>query len=480
MRFKIVFQILLLLVHEYICIKSSNIRLPLIVEGPIASNIIDNDLVLDTKENGIYEELEEPPAVIKNVNITANITKRWDKTTLKCFVKNPSIRKAQEIVFGVELPSAEYKITNMYLQIHGNNNVYKAMHNEDANTIYKKLAKRKQSVLMLKEVENVDGDFETKLLNMSIMIPAGEKIFITLDYEGPLIDFKDRDPSLSSSEITDLGKEPGPGSNMSYAHYIHINPHQRVQNFSIKVNIKETLPIMDVNAYEIRDNWPAFGNSKATVKYGNTSESLHVSYYPDENGKNKEGYDMNGQFLTSYSRDKNFLLRKVGQDITDIATIGDQYLMFLDIFSVIQHSFTLIFNLLLMIPFIMITEFINGIYLTIMMILGADTSWYLNEPMWYERKMEEQFAEFEKVMNSTNIERISIESKSDNLDEKDDVPSPTPKPKKYHNSLFVDFDLIRKQQQEAGVSDPSYSKFIVKNSKFTVKTATKEPMVRKF
>jgi len=474
MRLKIVFQLLMLLVNEYICIQPSESRLPLIVEGPFPSNNIKNDLVLDTKENGIYDELEEPPAVIKNVDITSNVTKQWDKTTIKCFVKNPSIHKAQEIVFGIELPIPEYKVTNMYLQIHGDNKVYKAIHNEDSTTVYKKLTERKQSVVMIQEVENIDTPLkEAVLLNMSTIIPAGEKLFITLEYEGPIVDYEDHP---SAQKITDLSKEPEARSNKSYGHLIHINPHQRVQNFSIKLNIKETLPIMDVYAIEIRDNWAAFGYSKATVKYGNTSESLHVSYYPDEDGKNDEGYDMNGQFLTSYSRDKNFLLRKVGQDITDIATLGENHLMFTSILSALSHSATLIWNMLLMIPFIMITEFINGIYLTLMMLLGADTSWYLNQPMWYERKIEEQFAEFDRVMGfsesivyNPSIDHLSIKSKSEHLEEKVDVPSPTPKPKKYHNSLFVDFYLLRQE----GVSDPSYSKF-------TIKTATKEPMVRKF
>merc|ERR1719367_840034 len=109
------------------------------------------------------------------------------------------------------------------------------------------------------------------MISIKAIVPSGEKIFITMEYEGPLID---------------LG-------NGSWTHLVHINPHQLVQNFRVSIDINDTMPISNVKVLELRDDLPVFGYSKSKLKHDNRSEVCHVEFYPNENRKEgDDGYDI--------------------------------------------------------------------------------------------------------------------------------------------------------------------------------------------
>lgn len=443
MKPKIVLQILALLLNEHICQMSGERRLPLIVQGPIIPNEINHDLPFRTNEDGIH--VSEPGPIIENIEIKSNLTDHFDRTSIKCFVKNPSIRSAHKMAFSIELPFHTYKVTNMTLQVHGDKSIYKATHIENADILYRKLSDPKQSVVMLKELKKENRPYgEAKTLSMNTTIPAGEKLFITLDYEGPLMT-----RSIAGNYE----------NNHTWNHIVHINPHQLVQNFSVNVDINETLPIVDVVASEIRNQWPVLNNSRSMVKYGNTSKVLHVSYFPGMNGKENSGYDMSGQFYTSYSRNKTFLLSKVGQDITDMASL----VVPINAFNMIFGALDFMFNVLLMIPFIIMTEMIRGMYTVILMFLGADSKWYLDNQMWYERELDHEMEQLEKHIDNTFD---VFEDTFDHLDRNAHVPPPSFQSNHSVNSLFLDYSKVLQETSPHG--------------RFNFSVTFKKPLVRKF
>ena len=71
-------------------------------------------------------------------------------------------------------------------------------------------------------------------------------------------------------------------------------------------------------------------------------EYLHISFSPKESGKDSSdsGYDMSGQFYTTYSLNKNYLLSKVGQDIMDIASTAEYEKMGNSIVAGLDFMFT--------------------------------------------------------------------------------------------------------------------------------------------
>lgn len=474
MGLKTLCQILFLILNEHICQMYGERRLPLIVQGPIISNDINHDLSLRTKEGGVQDS--EPRPIIETIDIKSKLTNRFDKTSIKCFVKNPSIRIAHEIGFEIELPFHNYKVTNMTLGIHGDNSIYKATHNEDAEILYNKLSERKQSVVMIKELQNETKTYEEAiLLGMIAIIPPGEKLFITLDYEGPL---------MNSTRTKRTQELTSTSYNKTWNHVVHLNPHQLVQNFSVNIDIIETLPIVDVMASVVKDRWPVMEHSRSNVKYGNTSQTLHVSFYPMESSKKDGGYDMNRQFYTKYARDKNFLLRKVGQDITDIASVGEHNMMS----ATIMHGVDFMFSMLVLIPFIIMTEMVHAIGMIVSVFLGGNADWYLTNEMWYERELEREFDKFDKVLDQMGKLDI-FKNAFDTFDHGDFdaaafdaefkpvparkilVTSPSSKPNNPGNSIFVDFkQVLAATPKNGGAWTSPQSRFVI----------YEEPLVRKF
>jgi len=369
----------------------SAIKLPLIVTGPVGSNEINHDLVFDSK---VALASEHRP-IIENIKIESNITRQYEKTTVKCFVKNPSIRKSHEIGFTIELPSHNYDITNITLRILGDEIVYLGQHmnGDEVEAIYQKTSKKDQSTVMVKELKKgplnaprlLNLTPGARMISMNTYIPPGEKILLTLEYAGRLMK----------------------SQNNSYGYTLHINPHQTIQDYSINVYVNETLPILDPEAYEDRDGH--FSN--ANIKY-DQPEHLYISFLP-KTGTNQPkivgGYDMSGKFYLSYALNKNELLSKVGQGIADIASDVEFDKMVTGIENVVigildflDFMFKTFFVLPFMLPFMMITEVFNGFFLMTDVLRGKDTDWVLEKP-WYELefdswndKFDGSFQEFEK------------------------------------------------------------------------------------
>ena len=507
MLLKTLCQILVLIVNQHICQMSGELRLPLIVRGPkILEEDVNHNLPLRRKEgriqtfklnsNVIPEVLElEPKPIIETIDIKSNITNHFDKTSIKCFVKNPSIRLAQEIGFEIELPSHNYKVTKMTLGIHGDNKIYEATHREGAEQFYNMVSNiiRNQIIVVLKEFKKQKSVWtkEATMLGLSAIIPPGEKLFITLEYEGPLLE---NTKTISANY------------NNTWSHIVHINPNQLVQNFNVDIDIIEALPIVDVLATvaDGDDEWPVLGLIGSSVKYGNTSKMLHVSFYPKESSKQDGGYDMNVQLYTIYGRDKNFLLREISQDITDISLLGERDRMM----SVLKFGIDFMIRILFLIPFIIQTQMVMAFALVMSLFLGGDVkknykSWYLDEPMWYESDLEYEFKRFDKhlghMKNSKFMNKkngifedtydhgdfdaaafdAEFEPASKNLIDIKKLPvnakkQPPTKPNNPEKSIFVDYKkLLEATPKKGGVwtsSTNAHSRFVVHE----------EPLVRKF
>jgi len=375
--YKIVFILLNTLSSNVFCENTDN--LPWLIEGPISSNDIDLNLPFsalpeyDLNDEVLETDQERP--IIEKVVIKSNITNRIDATSANFFVKNPSIEKTQELAFSIEIPHNEYKVTNLSLQILGDERIYTHENKkQDSKALYRKLLSKNQAGLLLHDLEKAKPKSfdEAIMMSLKVIIPPGEKQHIKLDYEGPLVE----------------------SGNGTWHHMIHINPHQLVQNFQVLVDINDTLPITSVHAFEIRDGSPIFGFSDSTVKCENTSEECRVEFHPNNNKKKEnDGYDMNGQYYLSFSRNKTLLLSKIGDRISNefdtLNTFNVTSLPeFISIFEGISASIGFMFNMLLMVPFIILTEFLSAFYVITSEIFGLNTDWYLKEKRWYEKEME--------------------------------------------------------------------------------------------
>merc|ERR1712110_700643 len=118
---------------------------PLLVTGPIGSNDIKSNVEFGPDSNDLDQS--EPTPIMEKIDIKSNVTKRIETTVIKCYIKNPAIRKSQQIGITLELPHDKYRITNLTLQALGDENVYAAEKNKDDNiqTVYQTLSKRGQA-----------------------------------------------------------------------------------------------------------------------------------------------------------------------------------------------------------------------------------------------------------------------------------------------------------------------------------------------
>lgn len=386
--YRIVFILLNAPSSNVFCENSDN--LPWFVEGPISSNDIDLNLPFsalpeyDLNDEVLLTDQERP--IIEKVVIKSNITNRFDVASVNFFVKNPSIRKTQELVFSIELPHNEYKTKNLSLQILGDERIYtKDKRQQDSKALYKKLLSKNQAGLLLDDLEKAEPKSldEAIMMSLKVIIPPGEKQHIKLDYEGLLVE----------------------SGNGTWHHMIHINPHQLVQDFQVLVDINDTLPIISVQAFELRDGSPVFGYSDSTVKCTNTSEECRVEFHPDVNKKKEnDGYDMNGQYYLSFARNKTLLLSKIGNGIKNkIDTLNSFNVTslpeFISVFEGISASIGFMLNMLLMVPFIILTEFLTAIYVITSEIFGLNTDWYLKEKRWYEKEMEYEMDRLDHVFS---------------------------------------------------------------------------------
>jgi hypothetical protein len=363
--------------------------LPWLIEGPISSNEIDHDLPFSAlPEYDLNDELPangqdslETRPIIENVVIKSNITNRVDKTTVNFFVKNPSIRNTQEIAFSIELPHNEYRATNMSLQILGDERIYRDVNlGGDTKITYQKLLAKNQAGLMLYKLEKATPKSfnQAIMISLKAIIRPGDKQHITLQYEGPLVE----------------------SGNGTWNHMVHINPHQLVQNFNVAIDLNDTLPITNIQAFEMRDGSPVFGYSESNMKCRNTSEECEVTFHPNEIKKEgNDGYDMNGQFHISFTRNKTLLLSKIGQEITNI-TLSPEFIQVFEVFEIIPAVIGLMFNMLLMVPFILFTEFVSAFNVIISEIMGFNTDWYTQEKRWYEKELEYEMNHLDRVFSS--------------------------------------------------------------------------------
>merc|ERR1712061_566943 len=233
---------------------------PLLVNGPIGSNDIKSNVDFGPDSNDLDQS--EPTPIIEKIDIKSNVTKRVETTVIKCYIKNPAIRKSQQIGITLELPHGKYQIKNLTLQALGDQNVYTAekSNNDNIQEVYQKLSTQGQAGVVIQEiVKNLPKSFDetTRLLSLNAVIPPAEKVLITLTYKGSL----------------------RKGENNTFRHVIHVNPHQPVQNFRIFVNIIDSLPIIYANAVEMRNNFPVFNYSTNAINRA-TKDTVNVTFEP--------------------------------------------------------------------------------------------------------------------------------------------------------------------------------------------------------
>merc|ERR1712038_1133371 len=124
------------------------------------------------------------------------------------------------------------------------------------------------------------------------------------------------------------------------------------------------------------------------------------TFHPNEIKKEgNDGYDMNGQFHISFTRNKTLLLSKIGQEITNI-TFSPEFIQVFEVFEIIPAVIGLMFNMLLMVPFILFTEFVSAFNVIISEIMGFNTDWYTQEKRWYEKELEYEMNHLDRVFSS--------------------------------------------------------------------------------
>merc|ERR1711953_203566 len=161
---------------------------PLFVNGPIGSNDIKSNVDFGPDLNDLGQS--EPTPIIEKIDIKSNVTKRIETTVIKCYIKNPAIRKSQQIGITLELPHDKYQIKNLTLQALGDQNVNTAekSNNDNIQEAYQTLSKQGQAGVMIKEIaKSLPKSFNeaTRLLSLNAHIPPGEKMLIALTYNGP-------------------------------------------------------------------------------------------------------------------------------------------------------------------------------------------------------------------------------------------------------------------------------------------------------
>merc|ERR1712165_28829 len=60
----------------------------------------------------------------------------------------------------------------------------------------------------------------------------------------------------------------------------------------------------------------------------------------------------------------------------------------------------LMFNMLLMVPFILFTEFVTAFNVIISEIMGFNTDWYTTEKRWYEKELEYEMNHLDRVFSN--------------------------------------------------------------------------------
>merc|ERR1712038_1963838 len=124
------------------------------------------------------------------------------------------------------------------------------------------------------------------------------------------------------------------------------------------------------------------------------------TFHPNEIKKEgNDGYDMNGQFHISFTRNKTLLLSKIGQEITNI-TLSPEFIQVFEVFEIIPAVIGLMFNMLLMVPFILFTEFVSAFNVIISEIMGFNTDWYTQEKRWYEKELEYEMNHLDRVFSN--------------------------------------------------------------------------------
>jgi len=363
---------------------------PLLVAGPIGSNDIKSNVNFGPDSNDLDQS--EPTPIIEKIDIKSNVTKRIETTVIKCYIKNPAIRKSQQIGITLELPHDKYQITNLTLQALGDQSLYTAEKKNDDNIQkeYLKLSKQGQAGVMIREiVKSSPKSFNeaTRLLSLNAHIPPGEKMLITLTYNGSLRN----------------------GENNTFRHVLHVNPHQPVQNFKLFINITDSLPIVDANAVEIRDTFPVFDFSTNEINWA-SKDTINVTFEPKfTKSKIKDsGYDMSSQFVTTYSVDKNVLLDKVAEKITSLGEYNDEYQKMVGAIGV---GVTFMITTLFMLPFIILTEMANGMVLIIDELMGIDSydKPWLDETTrkpWYAKVFEQEVEKLEKHWKPWDLVKV--------------------------------------------------------------------------
>ena len=159
----------------------------------------------------------------------------------------------------------------------------------------------------------------------------------------------------------------------------------------------------------MRNNFPVFNYSTNAINQA-TKDTVNITFEPKYTAsKIKDtGFDMSGQFITTYSVDKNVLLDKVAEKITSLGESNDEYQKMVDAIAVgVEFMFTTLF----MLPFIIFTEMAKGMILFTKELIGIDSyeKPWLDEATgkpWYANVFEKRVEELEKHWKPWDLVKV--------------------------------------------------------------------------
>lgn len=223
------------------------------------------------------QEKNLPKPIVDKLHINSEIQFRYSKTVVESRIKNPSIRKAQEVEFEMILPEKAF-ISNFTIATGGETYVSKVERKENATQIFNEAVGSGQTAGL------VDAR-EGNVFAIKTNVGAAEKLTFTLTYEQLL------ERRLSK-----------------YEQVINLNPGQLVNDMEINVFINESLPVVNVNVPELKQKSNELvedleKNSVAIVSQD--SNIVNITYKPsidEQRDLNAEG--VSGQFIVQYDVDR--------------------------------------------------------------------------------------------------------------------------------------------------------------------------------
>ena len=203
--------------------------------------------------------------------------------------------------------------------------------------------------------------------------------------------------------------------------HIESNVTKRVETTTI--NIFESLPIVDAQAVEKRNELPVL-NYSSNSSDRSSKESLKVTYKPNDisSQTKKSRFDMSGKFITTYSVDKNMLVNKVGEKITSFESNVEyrkivEYMLEYPLGFILESMIFVLF----IIPLIVLTEIKNGLVMIMEGPVGIDS--YGNADYVGPFILDYTTEKLENILEKLNVDEHSEKLSNLNQNVSIDIPS---------------------------------------------------------